>query len=68
MSTTAQRVKAMEAAAKGTGWATPLFCAERPSDAQLAELADNARRGIRQLIFIGAGDTCWLNSAGPWCA
>lgn len=68
MSTTAQRIKALEATTKGTGWATPLFCAERPSPEQLAELEANAKRGIRQLIFIGAGDTCLLNVAMPWCA
>jgi hypothetical protein len=41
-----------------------LFCAGRPRQEQQDELADNAKRGIRQLVFIAKGDTCWLNVAG----
>ncbi len=69
MNETEKRIRALENAA-GTGWAEPLFCGERPTAAQLAELADNAKRGIYQLLFIARGDTCWLNVAGspPWAA
>jgi hypothetical protein len=63
------RIRALETAA-GNGWATPLFCDERPTPEQLVELSENARRGVRQLIFFARTDAAWLNLAGapPWAA
>lgn len=70
MNTTKQRIRELERQHGGTGWADPLFCESRPSPEQMAELEENAKRGIRQLIFFAEGDTCWLNVAGtpPWAA
>ena len=68
MNETERRIRALERAT-GTGWAALLFCDERPTPEQLAELEDHTKRGIRQLIFFAASDSCWLNMAGappPW--
>ncbi len=67
---TERRVRALELARGGGGWAEPLFADGQASAEQLAELSENARRGVRQLIFFTASDSCWLNVCGapPWAA
>ncbi len=70
MNETERRIRALETA-QGTGWAEPLSCDQRPTAEQLAELADNARRGVFQVIFIARGTTAWVNLASslpPWAA
>nr|ART37177.1 D474 [uncultured bacterium] len=63
------RIRALETAA-GNGWAEPIFVESRPTPEQISELAENAKRGIRQLIFFRDTDSCWINTAGapPWAA
>lgn len=62
---TEMRIRALELARGDGGWATPLFADGQASAEQLAELSENARRGVRQLIFFSRTDACWINSAGP---
>ncbi len=64
MNETEKRIRALEQAT-GTGWAEPLFADGQASAEQLAELAENARSGVKQLIFFSRTDAAWLNVAGP---
>ena len=67
---TERRIRALELARGGGGWAEPIFVESRPTPEQISELATNAKRGIRQLIFFRDTDAAWLNVAGapPWAA
>jgi len=67
---TERRIRELERARGGSGWAEPIFADSQLSAEQADELAENARRGVKQLVFFAASDSCWLNVAGapPWAA